>query len=152
MKKKACILCMFVLVFVLSAGFLPGQAIDVSQWPLQEERSRDFDALHYRIWLDLDIAGKAFRGETTVTVAPLRDGFVRFDEGNYLLKEWTFAKSREELIFQLENDDAMGRMWAANELERFAVDQDVVAHLEQSRHQDPFWAGRRGAILILGEK
>lgn len=79
MKKKAYILCVFVLVFVLSAGFLPGQAIDVSKWPLQEERSRDFDALHYRIRLDLDIAGKTFWGETTVTVALLRDGFVRFE-------------------------------------------------------------------------
>jgi len=90
--------------------------------------------------------------ETFTFPCASRPVLVRFDEGNYLLKEWTFAKNREELIYQLENDDVMGRMWAANELERFADDQDVVAHLEQSGHQDPFWAVRRDATRILGKR
>jgi len=44
---------------------------------------------------------------------------VRFDEGNYLLKEWTFKKTEEELLYQARHDDLTGRMWAVNELQDF---------------------------------
>lgn len=44
---------------------------------------------------------------------------VRFDEGNVLLKELNFLRSREELLFQLRKDDVIGRMEAASELVRF---------------------------------
>jgi len=42
---------------------------------------------------------------------------VRFDEGNYLLKEWTFNKSKKELEFQSKNDDIIGRNWAKKQLD-----------------------------------
>ncbi len=35
---------------------------------------------------------------------------VRFDEGNFLLKEWTFDKSLDELLYQLKKDDVIGVM------------------------------------------
>ena len=81
--------------------------------------------------LELDVAEK-----------PL---LVRFDEGNYLLKEWTFEKSTEELVYQLQNDDVIGRMWAASEL----GDHPAVA---ETARRDRFWSVRRAAIEALGEK
>ena len=52
-----------ILALLLLGGSLYGQTVDVSQWPLQAERSRDYDAQHYRIRLNLDIAGQPFRGK-----------------------------------------------------------------------------------------
>ncbi len=43
---------------------------------------------------------------------------VRFDEGNWLLKEWTFKKSREELDYQSKNDDIIGQRWALEQLKQ----------------------------------
>lgn len=74
---------------------------------------------------------------------------VRFDEGNYLLKEWTFEKSVDELLYQLKNDDVIGRMWAASELGKFPHDSRVTEGLQQSAKDDPFWAVRRDAVSAL---
>ena len=41
---------------------------------------------------------------------------VRFDEGNWLLKELKFKKSKEELEFQSKYDDVIGRNWAREQL------------------------------------
>lgn len=41
---------------------------------------------------------------------------VRFDEGNWLLKEWTFEKTKEELEYQSKNDDIIGKKWASSRL------------------------------------
>ena len=38
---------------------------------------------------------------------------VRFDEGNVLVKEVTFPKEADELVYQLRHDDVIGRMDAA---------------------------------------
>lgn len=76
---------------------------------------------------------------------------VRFDEGNYLLKEWTFDKSVDELLYQLKNDDVIGRSWAANEIFKNKNDPKVVMALIESAQNDEFWAVRQEAILILGK-
>jgi aminopeptidase N len=75
---------------------------------------------------------------------------VRFDEGDHLLKELTFNKTAAELLYQLENDDAMGRIWAASQLKNFADDSRVVASLLKSATSDPFWAVRRSTVEIIG--
>jgi aminopeptidase N len=75
---------------------------------------------------------------------------VRFDEGNYLLKEWTFEKDLNELLYQLENDDVIGRMWAASELAKFAGNSLAAAKLVDRTHNDPFWAVRKSALEALG--
>ncbi len=89
-----------------------------------------------RVTFDFDIGSK-----------PL---LVRFDEGNHLLKQWTFEKSKEELLYQLAHDDALGRSWAASELSTFVDDPDVVATLMQSAEHDAFWHVRRTAVEQIG--
>lgn len=74
---------------------------------------------------------------------------VRFDEGNFLLKEWTFPKTSAELLYQLAHDDVIGRMWAASELSGRTHDQDVIVALRRSARQDGFWAVRRNAIQAI---
>jgi len=76
---------------------------------------------------------------------------VRFDEGNYLLKEWTFDKSLDELLYQLKNDDVIGRIWAASELIKFKDNSRAVNGLMDRTQKDKFWAVRRSAVQTLGE-
>ncbi|MGD2245524.1 MAG: M1 family metallopeptidase [Candidatus Aminicenantes bacterium] len=75
---------------------------------------------------------------------------VRFDEGNYLLKEWTFEKSLDELLYQLQNDDVIGRGWAASELAKFGDDSRAINALIDRAQNDGFWAVRRSAVETLG--
>ena len=65
---------------------------------------------------------------------------VRFDEGNYLLKEWTFQKTTAELLYQLAHDDVIGRMWAASELRDRTQRTAVIAALRHTAREDDFWA------------
>jgi len=74
---------------------------------------------------------------------------VRFDEGNYLLKEWTYEKTNEELIYQLQNDDVIGRMWAAGELAKYVEAKKVRKTLMEAAEGDPSWAVRKASIESL---
>jgi len=76
---------------------------------------------------------------------------VRFDEGNYLLKEWTFNKDMDELLYQLKNDDVIGKMWAASELVKFENNSRVADELEERIKNDPFWAVRRSALEAISK-
>ncbi len=78
--------------------------------------------------------------------APL---MIRFDEENVLLKEWTYEKSTLELLHQVKKDDAIGRAWAAKQLQNRLGEKDVVQTLKSSMDQDSFWAVRRQAIQSL---
>ena len=97
----------------------------------------------HKIWIKRDREEFEFRSEQK----PL---MVRFDEGNYLLKEWTFLKDKEELIYQMQHDDVMGRKWAAGQLLRFKDDREVVKRLKECAQKDVFWAVRRAAVETLG--
>ena len=76
---------------------------------------------------------------------------VRFDEGNYLLKEWSYKKSMEELLFQIENDDMTGRLWAVDQLSEFAANPQAIDTWKKSATDDVFWAIRAAAIEKIGE-
>jgi len=86
--------------------------------------------------------------EFAVETKPL---LIRFDEGNVLLKEVNFPKELDELLYQLRNDDVIGRMSAAAELLRFKDDPKAFAGLSASAQGDPFWAVRRSAVETLGK-
>ena len=68
---KNFILTSFLLHLFL---FINAQQIDVYQRPVQHERSREFDAIHYRITLDVDMENKMLSGSNTITLKPLNDG------------------------------------------------------------------------------
>lgn len=106
--------------------------------------TRDEDVIH-KVWLEQ----KEHAFEFDVRQRPL---LVRFDKGDFLLKEWTFQKSTEDLIFQLQpdHDDVIGRMWAARELIRFRDDSRVISALKKSARSDPFRHVRRQAVETLG--
>ncbi len=76
---------------------------------------------------------------------------VRFDNDNVLIKEVTFARGLGELIFQLKNDDVLGRMDAASALVAFGRDVRAVVALVSSLQTDPFWAVRRSALESLAK-
>ena len=80
--------------------------------------------------------------------------FVNFDFEGTLLKEMTFAKSTDELLYQMANDrDVIGRRWAMGELEAKAANagdkQRIVAALITSAEKDPFWRIRRAALSVI---
>jgi aminopeptidase N len=89
--------------------------------------------------------------ETFEFPAEAKPLLVRFDEGNALIKEVSFPKDLDELLYQLRQDDVIGRMGAAAELLRFRDDQRTFDALAASAESDPFWAVRRTAIEALGQ-
>jgi aminopeptidase N len=75
---------------------------------------------------------------------------VRFDEGNYLLKEIVFKKPVEELLYQVENDDVIGRLAAVDELKEFGSNPTVIKAWADRVAKDSFWAVRQAALNNLG--
>ena len=76
---------------------------------------------------------------------------IRFDEGNYLLKELTFKKSLPELLYQAENDDMIGRLTAVNELRTFSSDKSTLTLWTRIAIHDAFWAVRQAALENTGK-
>lgn len=76
---------------------------------------------------------------------------VRFDEGNFLLKELVFSKSREELLFQLQKDDVIGRIEAASALASLAKENGTLEALKAAAEKDPFWEVRESALRALSQ-
>lgn len=76
---------------------------------------------------------------------------VRFDEGNYLLKEVTFRKSLAELVYQAEYDDMIGRLTAVNELRSFSGEKSTLAVWTKLATTDSFWAVRQAALENIGK-
>ncbi|UCG27028.1 MAG: M1 family metallopeptidase [Bacteroidales bacterium] len=101
------------------------------------------DKRSHKIWLEKESETYEFE----CSEQPL---LVRFDEGNYLLKEWTFTKSRDEILFQLRHDDVTGRMWAASELSKYSSEKEVREALTETAKTDPFWSVRRVSVETLG--
>jgi aminopeptidase N len=75
---------------------------------------------------------------------------VRFDQGNHLLKELTFQKTTDELLYQATHDDVIGRMWAIGELAASTGEARVRSALMTIAQKDSFYAVRRDAVYRLG--
>ncbi len=95
----------------------------------------------HKVWIREKEEAFSFPAETK----PL---LVRFDEGNTLIKEVSFPKELDELLYQLRKDDVLGRAAAAAELLRFKADPRALAGLEAAAG-DAFWAVRRAAVEAL---
>jgi aminopeptidase N len=109
--------------------------VNIGLYTAQEKRTE-------KVWLDEKTEIFEFR----LNAKPL---LVRFDEGNYLLKEWTFKKTEEELIYQARNDDMTGRLWAVNELTDYRESQKTAGVWKEIALNDTFWAVRESAVKQL---
>jgi len=95
------------------------------------------------------------QAENVLTFAsPQKPKLVNFDFEGTLLKEMTFEKSVEELLYQMVNDkDVIGRRWAMGELEKKTKDgqqkERIVDALITSAQKDPFWRIRRAALSVI---
>ena len=79
---------------------------------------------------------------------------VSWDYESTLLKEMKFAKSVDELLYQMANDkDVLGRRWAMSELEERAANAAdrprITTALLTSAEKDPFWRIRRAALSVI---
>ena len=98
-----------------------------------------------RMWMDKEQQTFTFE----VAEEPL---MIHFDAGDVLLKEWTFDKSTDELLYQLSHDKAMGRLWAVGDLQERMDDPAALSALVKSSGTDAFWAVRERAVQALGTK
>jgi len=81
-----------------------------------------------------------------------RPKMVRFDPGDWILKELDFERTREQLLYQLEfAGDVAGRIEAAQELRKFTGAQIVQAKLLERLDAEPFWGVRSQIALTLSE-
>ena len=62
---------MLLLACAAVSSGAAAQQVDWSTKALQSERSRAYDALHYRIAITLNLEEQSFAGETTVTLTSL---------------------------------------------------------------------------------
>ena len=77
---------------------------------------------------------------------------VLFDPENWILKKLTFEKSKEELLFQLQNADRIiPRIQACEGLGKILQDDDVIEALRRAMTKDAFFAVRRAGARALGE-
>ena len=118
-------------------------AVPIFEVPVYVTVTTEDDKIAHKLWL----SKRVDKFELDVAKKPL---LVRFDEGNYLLKEWTFEKSQEELLYQLKHDDVIGRAWAAKELGKRFQMSEVQAELKASATNDPFWFVRQSCVEALG--
>ena len=71
MRRTLTVISVVILSLVQA---LPGQTVDYAKKPLQSERSRSFDALHYLVKIALDLERKSFAGTATVTASSSLEG------------------------------------------------------------------------------
>jgi aminopeptidase N len=81
---------------------------------------------------------------------------VNFDFEGTLLKEITFDKSTDDLIYQMTNDkDVLGKRWAMSELIKKANGSDdkakIMTALLSTAEKDKFWRLRAAAISEIAE-
>lgn len=77
---------------------------------------------------------------------------VRFDVGNILLKEWSYKKELEEILYQISNDDVIGKIWAIEQLDTFfesGLNLEVTSLLEKISIEDPSWPVREASLDCL---
>jgi aminopeptidase N len=115
----------------------------------------------FRVPVTLDVVNAGGRSSSRVWIREREETFelpsdtrpllVRFDPENVLLKEISFPKERDELLYQLRHDDVIGRAGAAADLAGLGSDPVVMAGLAASAQGDPFWAVRRSAVEAVAK-
>ena len=116
---------------------------------------------YFQSYVDVAIDNKVTRvwmepkAENVFTFdAATKPKLVNFDYESTLLKEMTFEKTTDDLLYQMANDkDPLGRRWAMNELEKKAANAAdkarIVDALITSAEKDPFWRINRAALSVI---
>lgn len=109
--RLRCLSLLLVAIALVRPPAGHAQRINLMERPLQSEPSRQFDAIHYKITIDLDDSHHSFLGETTVTLVPFNDGFdsCRLDAGTYTVskvidgmgRKLTFTQGSDHLLVRL---------------------------------------------------
>jgi aminopeptidase N len=110
MKKLCFSFILLAQIFANSGNKLYGGNIDVYSRTLQTERSREFDAIHYRIKLRFDEDKEMFWGETTITLRPLSDGFEKcsFDAEKFIVSS---VKDQSGQPLEFHQGNGSSRQW-----------------------------------------
>jgi aminopeptidase N len=126
---------------------------------IAQVQDRDHGVPIYRMPVQIGLVSESGKRVETVWLEHEHDSFVfpsseepllvRFDEGNWLLKEWTYEKSAEELLYQARRDDVIGREWAVRRLTDFGGNAGVREELDAIVFDDPFWAVRLAAVETI---
>jgi aminopeptidase N len=146
-------------VFDIGAQWVPSRKVVQMTVAQIQDFSRGVPV--YRVPVAVKIVTAQGAATTTVWLKDKRESFefpaetkpllVRFDEGNILIKEVSFPRDLDELLYKLKSDDVIGRMDAAAELLKFKDEARVVPALAASVKADPFWAVRRAALESLAK-
>jgi len=146
-------------VFDIGAQWVPARKIVQMTVAQAQDLSRGVPV--FRVPVAVKIVTAAGAVTTTVWLKEKRESFefpaetkpllVRFDEGNVLLKEVSFPKDLDELLYQLRSDDVIGRMDAAGALLKFKDEPRVIPALAASAKGDAFWAVRKAALESLAK-
>ena len=98
----------FIIVLFLSLQFANAQKVDIYKRPVQAERSRDFDAIHYKITLNVDLDKKTLTGENQITLAPLNDNLTKcFLDAKYLVISKVINYDGKELAFEQNENQVL---------------------------------------------
>lgn len=115
----------------------------------------------FQTYVDVEIDNKVERvwlkpqAENVFTFdSAAKPKLVNFDYESTLLKEMTFEKSTDDLLYQMANDkDVLARRWAMGELEKKATNEAdkgrIVTALIVSAEKDSFWRIRRAALSVI---
>ncbi len=151
-------------VFVVTQSYENGKlTLNVKQTQKIDENNEFPQTEMFQMFVDVAIDNKVERvfikpqAENVFTFdAATKPKLVNFDYEGTIIKELTFEKSTDDLIYQLANDkDILGRRWAMDELSAKPAtngyDPKIVAALLNTVEKDTNWQMRRAAIGILSE-
>lgn len=124
------------LTFVSGGGASGDEKIDVWSRPQRPPPVRTYDVVHYRIALTLDDQTRSFRGETTITLFPLHDGFhdVHFDAETFTVTAVRDEKGKRLPFVQKDGGLDVELREPVGRGHEFAL---TVAYEARSVHVDP---------------
>ncbi|HMM80058.1 MAG TPA: M1 family aminopeptidase [Pyrinomonadaceae bacterium] len=136
--------------------------LNVKQTQQPDETNPFPQTRYFQTWVEVEIDGTIHRvwidpkeTNTFTFDSAAEPKIVNFDYEGTLLKEMTFKKSADELLYQMANDkDMIARRWAMGELQSLAkndkaVEAKFVDALIVSAEKDPFWRVRRAALAFI---
>jgi aminopeptidase N len=149
-------------VFVVTQSFENGKlTLNVKQTQKIDENNEFPQVEFFQTFVDVEIDNKIERvwikpqAENVFTFdSATKPKLVNFDYEGTLIKELTFDKSAEELIYQMLNDkDILGRRWALGQLQDLPADKEndkkIVAAFLSVAAKDSSWRMRRAAIETI---